>query len=778
MSVPSKEAEFTESRGFLLRRVVFVLSAILLAFMSVFVVSAPGAYAQGSGGVIREIVVEGSARVEPETVRSYLLVREGDSFDPHRVDRSLKSLFATGLFADVVISREQNTLVVRVVENPVINRIAFEGNKRIKDEELAVEISLKPRLIYTRTKVQSDVNRLQDIYRREGRFAVTVEPKIIQLDQNRIDLIYEINEGALAKVQNIRFIGNNEFDDGDLRDVIRTVETRWYRFLSSDDTYDPDRLTFDRELLRQHYLNNGYADFDVLSAVAEMTPDRQNFFITFTVEEGERYRFGKIDTKVSLKDMDAESINGIVNIEEGSWYDAEKIDTNVNSLVDAVGALGYAFVEVRPKPKRDTENRVIDITFDIEDGPRVFVERINIIGNSRTLDEVIRREFRLVEGDAFNTSKLSDTFKRINDLDFFKHVEINNSPGSAPDKSVVSVAVEEKSTGSLSFGVGYSTDSGPLVDVGIKERNLLGKGQSLNLNGALAGKSSNISLSFTEPYFLNREVSAGFDIFHSTVDLQDSSSFSSSQTGFSLRAGYPITEPLSQGWSYTLKSNNLSNVKDTASDFIKAQAGSTLHSEIGHVLFYDKRNSTSKPTDGYFVRMNNNLAGLGGDSKYFKNRITAANYYQIAKGWILSASGSVGVVTGLGEDVSVLDRFSLGGSSLRGFAVGGVGPRDKTTLDSLGGELIYSGGIDLEVPLGLPPELGISGKLFSDFGSLTGVNPSSDNVYENASVRASVGAGIGWVSPVGPISIEYGVPVMKENYDKLESFRINFGTRF
>ena len=765
-----------------MRKTIFVLTAILLAFMPIFMMPASSAHAQSgaqtSGNVIREIVVEGSARVEPETIRSYLLVREGDAFDPLRVDRSLKSLFATGLFADVTITRDQGTLVINVVENPVINRIAFEGNKRIKDEELAVEISLKPRLIYTRTKIQSDVNRLQDIYRREGRFAVTVEPKIIQLEQNRIDLVYEINEGALAKVQNIRFIGNNDFDDGDLRDVIRTIETRWYRFLSSDDNYDPDRITFDRELLRRHYLNNGYADFDVLSAVAEMTPDRQNFFITFTVEEGERYRFGEIKTNVNLKDMKQESVDGVVSIKKGEWYNAEKIDASVSKLVDAVGELGYAFVDVRPKPKRDGENKVIDITFDIADGPRIFVERININGNSRTLDEVVRREFRLVEGDAFNTSKLSDTFKRINDLDFFKNVEMDNSPGSAPDKSVITVDVEEKSTGSLTLGVGYSTDSGPLVDVGIKEKNLLGKGQSLNLNGSLSGKTSNVSISFTEPYFMDREVSAGFDVFHSTVDRQESSSYSSAQTGLSLRAGYPITEPLSQSWQYTIKSTEISSVKATASDYIKDQQGSKLHSEVGHVLFYDKRNSKTTPTDGYYLRMSNDLAGLGGDSKYLKNRFSVGKYYQLAKGWVISATGTMGFVMGIGEDVGVLDRFSLGGASLRGFAPGGVGPRDKASLDSLGGEYIYNGGVDLSIPLGLPPELGISGKLFTDFGTLTGVSPSGTNIYEDSSIRASAGAGIAWVSPLGPISLEYGVPLMKENYDKLESFRISFGTRF
>lgn len=756
-----------------MRRAVLVLTTLLLALMPVAT-----AHAQGNGGVIEQIAVEGSARVEPETIRTYLLVREGDGFDPLRIDRSLKSLFATGLFADVSITRDRNTLVIKVVENPVINRIAFEGNKRIDDDELALEISLKPRLIYTRTKVQNDVNRLQDIYRREGRFAVTVEPKIIQLEQNRIDLVYEINEGALAKVQNIRFIGNVAFDDGDLRDVIRTVETRWYRFLSSNDTYDPDRLTFDNELLRRFYLNSGYADFNVLSSVAEMTTDRQNFFITFTVEEGERYRFGKISTDIKLAEMDPESIEGTVRIEEGSWYNAKDVDSSVSSLVDAVGVLGYAFVEVKPKAKRDKENKVIDLTFEIADGPRIFVERINITGNSRTLDEVIRREFRLVEGDAFNTSKISDTYKRINDLDFFKNVEITNEPGSAPDKSIVNVHVEEQSTGALSIGAGYSSDLGPLIDVGIRERNLMGKGQSLLLNGSLSGKSSKLNLSFTEPYFLDREVSAGFDIFHTTYNQQKSSSFSSAQTGFSLRAGYPITDLLSQSWRYTIKTTELSNVKETASEFIKSQAGSKLHSEVGHSLLYDKRNSKTQPTEGYYVRMSNDLAGLGGDSKYIKNQITAGHYLQFAKGWVLSTSANIGLVSGLGKDVETLDRYFLGGENLRGFAVGGVGPRDKTTLDSLGGELIYNGGVDLSVPLGLPEELGISGKLFGDFGSLSGVSPSSDNIYEASSIRASVGAGITWVSAIGPISLEYGIPVMKESYDKLESFRINFGTRF
>ena len=754
-------------------RTILALSVILLALM-------PGGYAsaQNQDGLVTAIMVEGTARVEPETIRSYLLVREGDSFDPLRIDRSLKSLFATGLFADVSITREGSALVIKVVENPVINRIAFEGNKRVKDEDLGKEISLKPRLIYTRTKVQSDVSRIQEIYRREGRFAVTVEPKIIQLDQNRIDLVYEINEGALAKVQNIRFIGNNAFDDGDLRDVVRTAETRWYRFLSSDDTYDPDRLTFDKELLRRHYLVNGYADFNVLSAVAEMTPDRESFFITFTVEEGERYRFGEVATNIGLEGITPENLKNAIKIEKGEWYNSDKVDGTVDALVSQVGDLGFAFVDVRPKPERDVENHVINMTFDVSEGPKVFVERINIIGNSRTLDEVIRREFRLVEGDAFNAAKIATTTRRINELDFFKKVDVTNGPGSAPDKSVVNVEVEEKSTGSLCLGVGYSSDMGPLLDIGIRERNLLGKGQSLDLNGSLSGKASSINLGFTEPYFMNREVAAGFDIFHSTLNQQKSSSYSSEQTGLNLRAGYPITEILSQSWRYTIKSTNMTNVKDTASSAIKAQEGSRLHSEVGHSLLYDKRNSSTRPTDGYYLRLNNDLAGLGGDSKYLRNRLTGGHYYVPKKGWVLASSASVGVVSGLGKDVPIMDRFFLGGSSLRGFAPSGVGPRDKISGDAMGGEFIYNGGVDLSMPIGLPPELGVSGKLFTDFGSLSGVSPSSSNIHDKGSIRASVGTGIEWISPVGPLSIEYGFPVIQENYDKVERFRINFGTRF
>jgi len=750
--------------------------AIVMLCGAVFA-SVPAAIAQDSDR-IDAIAVEGAARVEAETVRSYLLVREGDSFDPLRIDRSLKSLFSTGLFADVSLRREGNTLVVVVSENPVINRIAFEGNNRLKDEELAAEISLKPRVIYTRSKVQNDVNRIQTLYQRSGRFAVSVEPKIIQLPQNRVDLVYEVDEGAQTEVQNIRFVGNRIFDDADLQEVVRTRETRWYRFLSQDDTYDPDRITFDRELLRRFYLKNGYADFKVLSAIAELTPDRNQFFITFTVEEGRRYKFGDINLKAELRDLKAEDVADKLQIDSGDWYDATAVDDTVAALTEAAGNLGYAFVNVRPNVERNVDTGDIGITFEIEEGPRVFIERINVTGNVRTLDEVVRREFRVVEGDAFNAAKLRQSLTRVENLDFFQSVDMKQVAGSAPDKAVVNIDVQEKSTGSLSIGAGYSTSSGALAEFGVRERNLLGRGQDLSLNLRVSERQSQIDLSFTEPHFMNRDVSAGFDLFSTETDNQTTSSYNTKTNGFGLRFGYPITSHLTQGWRYSLKASQISGVPDDASIYIKNQAGDKTLSEVGHSLAYDRRNSKVTPSEGYVVRMSNDLAGLGGDTSYLRNEVVGAHYYKISDGWVTTTRGSAGMIAGIGEDVGLLDRFFVGGDNLRGFATGGIGPRDTSTDDSLGGELMFTGGVELSVPLGLPKELGISGKMFTDFGSLMTVNPSGTNVVDNGSLRSAAGVGITWVSPVGPISLDFSQPITKESYDKTETMRVNFGTKF
>ena len=757
----------------LLRVIIFVCFTLVSGFAPSFSIAQ-----SEQGGVVREIVVEGNQRIEAGTVLSYMLLKEGDAFDNRRIDRSLKSLFATGLFADVTMRRQGEALIVNIIENPVINRIAFEGNSKLKDDDLSAELSLRPRVIYTRSKVQNDVKRILTLYRRKGRFAATVEPKVIQLEQNRVDLVFEINEGKWTEVRNIRFVGNREFSDDRLREVIRTRETRWYRFFSSDDNYDPDRLGLDRELLRRFYLSDGYADFRVLSSVAELTSDRKDFFITFTIEEGNRYTFGKVDTDIRLLDLKSEDVQPSIGVESGDWYDAELVEKTIDTMTNDIGTLGFAFVAIRPRINRNREERTVDVTFEINEGPRVFVDRIDIEGNVRTADEVIRREFRLVEGDAFNPSKLRRSKQRLQNLDFFEKVEMEQIPGSEPDKTAVKVNVEEKSTGSLSVGFGFSTTSGALFDIGVTERNLMGKGQYASVSAQIAARQSRIDLSFTEPYFLDRDVAAGFDLFHTSTDNQDASSYNTKQTGGNLRAGYSISENLRQSWQHSLKQIEVEDVPSNASQYVQDAAGKDFLSELTHGIAYDKRNSSTFPTDGYILRMNNALAGIGGTKRYLRNTFDAAQYYSLYDQWVLSVRGSVGHIVGIGEDVNLLDRFFIGGDNLRGFATSGVGPRDKSTKDALGGEWMYRGGVELGFPLGLPEELGLSGKLFSDIGSVGKINPSGSDVYDTGSLRLSVGTGVTWVSPFGPIAVDFGVPVIKEDFDEDENVRVNFGTRF
>ncbi len=751
-------------------------------------------------GTISDVRIEGLQRIEPETVRSYLLLQKGDQWDPERVDSSLKALFATGLFADVKLDREGNVLVVRVVENPIINRIAFEGNSKLSDKDLNGEIQLRPRVVYTRTRVQNDVKRILDLYRRHERFAATVEPKVIQLSENRIDLVFEINEGPSTGVRSINFVGNKEFSDSSLRGVVDTKESRWYRFLSNADTYDPDRITYDRELLRKYYLSQGYADFRVISAVAELTPDRDGFVVTFTVDEGERYQFGKIDVDIKLKDLPKDEVLPLLKVQSGDWYDATAVERSISMLTDVLGNRGYAFVEVKPQITRNREDRTIDITFNVQEGPEVYVERIDIVGNVRTLDKVIRREMRLVEGDAFNTNKMTRSKERIKNLGFFKKVETNNVQGSSPDKTVVTVEVEEQSTGELSLGVGFSTTDGPLADITLRERNFLGRGQDVRIGTVVSFRSQQVNLSFTEPYFLDSNVAAGFDLFE--IKTSPTASFFSGVAptyqqfsyGGSLRAGYQLTENLRQTLKYTARSDDITDVQAGASLFIALQAGTHLTSEVGQVLLYDRRDNRIDPTSGWYASVGNDFAGIGFGVQYVRNKLSAGYYYPVAPGWTLSFTGEVGDIFGWGgQPVLLQDRFFVGGDNLRGFQPAGIGPRDVVSQDALGGNKYYVASVQESVPLGLPKELGITGRIWTDLGSLWGndqknlvLTPTQlaaaggvqPQVVDTAAIRVASGVGVSWASPVGPVRVDVGVPVRRESFDKTQFFRVSFGTKF
>ncbi|MET1028377.1 MAG: outer membrane protein assembly factor BamA, partial [Dongiaceae bacterium] len=746
----------------IVKRLVIAL-AVLVSITGLSGISAKTWAQDISGGdPIQEIRVEGNQRIEPETIRSYMQINPGDPFDALKIDQALKNLFATGLFADVNMRRDGNALVVAVKENPIINRLQFEGNKRIDDDALNAEVQLRPRVVYTQARVQQDVKRILDLYRRSGRFAATVEPKIIKLDQNRVNLVFEIHEGEITQVRRIDFVGNKVFSDSELRDEILTRVSHWYLFLTNADTYDPDRLTVDKEQLRRFYLSEGYADFRVVSAVAELSPDQEAFFITFTVEEGERYKFGKIDIKATLKGLDPNSLWTDVDTKEGDWYDASKVDDTVQRLSDRLGNLGYAFVDVRPRIDRDAKNHILNLTYDIQEGPKVYVERIDISGNVRTQDKVIRREFRLAEGDAFSTEKLKRTEQRLKNLDFFESVDVSQAPGSTPDKTIIKVKVQEKSTGELSFGAGFSTSDGPLGTVGLRERNLLGRGQDLAVTIGISGRRSSGSINFTDPYFLDREMSATFGIFDYRY-IAAHNRYKQNSIGFNTSIGYDISEFTRQTLGYTFSADDIYSTKGDASQVIKDDKGYEFRSTLKSNILYDRRDQKLDPRDGYYVNLETDYTGVGGTVYAAKGVLSGGYFFPFnrSKSVSLGISGETGYIQPLfGDYLHFADAFQLGGQTLRGFADRGVGPRDQDAPHkdgSIGGQFLFDGTVSLGFPLGLPEEYQIRGRVFSDFGTVTGTDPKNNNgidIDENNLIRVSAGLGLTWVSPFGPLAVD------------------------
>lgn len=747
----------------------------------------PAAATLPASGVVRGIDIVGNQRIEADTIRSYMLLQPGDPFDADRLDRSLRTLFATGLFRDVTVSRTGDRIRVTVEENPIVNRVAFEGNSKVSDDVLRPEVTLRARAVFTPQAAQADRQRILDLYARRGRFAARVEPKIIQLDQNRIDVVFEITEGEAALISRVSFVGNTAFSDSRLKDVVATREQAWYRILSTSDIYDPERLNFDRELLRRYYLRRGYADVQITGAVAELAPDRSGFFVTYTIDEGPRYRVGKAEITSTLRGVEPDSLRRELSVSEGDWYDGDAVERSVEALSDAVGLRGVPFVEVRPRVVRDRENRRVDVTFEIAEGARAYVERIDIIGNSRTADRVIRREFRIAEGDAFNAAQVRRSRQRIRDLGYFGGAEIAVQPGSAPDRTVLQTSVSERPTGEISLGGGFSTDAGLLTDFGIRERNFLGSGIDARLQTLLAQRRTQVDFSVTDPAFLDRNLAAGVDLFYITRDLQDTSSYSEKRVGVVLRAGYEFNERVRQNWAYSLVQRDVFDVDSTASRFIQEQSGVTLLSQIGTTLSYDVRDSRIEPRSGYIVRVGTDVAGLGGDVAYVRWRGDVAGYIPLerilgAPEYVLALQAGVGLLTPWGDRPErIIDRFFLGGDNLRGFALAGAGPRDTSSAgndDPLGGRLIWTQTTELRFPLPLPSEIGLIGRAFIDVGSLSETPVTGIGVQDDSSPRVGAGVGISWRTPVGLINIDIAQAVVKKSYDETQLVRFGFGTRF
>ena len=770
--------------------------------------------ATGSGGTISAIAVTGNKRIESGTIASYMLVQPGDRFDADRIDRSLKTLFATGLFKDVMITRDGTALVVKVVENPIINRILFEGNHKNGDDTLKPLLELRPRAVFTPELAQVDRQKILDAYAKKGRFGATVTPKIIRLADNRVDVVFEINEGRLTLVSHIGFVGNHAFGEDRLREIVSTRQQAFYRILSSSDNYDPQRIEYDKELLRRFYLKNGFADFEVRNATAELASDHSAFLVTFTLNEGARYTVNSITIESRLPNLKGAELLPAVEQEKGQTYDGEAVERSVEAVQDAVQTRGYNFVQVRPRIARDPVKHTVDLVFDVTEGPRVYVERIDIEGNSRTKDKVIRREMQMGEGDAFNAAAVRRSRQRLTDLGYFNTVNITSAPGASSDKAVVTAVVDEKATGEISLGGGFSTDAGALVSAGLREKNLVGTGLDSSLSGVLAQYRSEVDFSLTDPYLFDRNLVGGIDLFDVQNNNQQISNYNESRLGGALRLGYEISDHLRQAVTYSAVSRNVTNINSNASLYIQNQSGGTFLSQIGQTLTLDYRDSRVDPRNGFITRLGLDFAGLGGSTNYVRAKIDGTYFIPLERytgdsDWGIALSASAGYLVALNRQEQLIDRFFLGGDNLRGFQSGGAGPHSIPTADSatrpsvffgsdsVGGKLIYTQSSELRFPLPISADLGLSGRAFVDVGGLADVKSSgalfARDFYNNVipggitqqlygvndlTPRVGAGVGVSWKSPFGLINVDLADPVLKRRYDQTQIFRFGFGTRF
>ena len=733
--------------------------------------------ANAAGYYVKNIEVSGLERVEKSTVISYLNLRKNSNVSQEELDYAFKNLYNTGLFSDIDFDiSSKNVLKINVKENPIIGQRAFDGNDKISDKVLEGEVQLGPRSIYDKAKVQQDVQRILDVYRKTGRYSVTVEPKIIEHEENRVDLIYEIDEGKAATIDKINFLGNTHYSSTDLQEAITSKESRWYRFFSSADEYDADRMDYDKEMLRRFYTSRGYADFSVTSAIAELSEDNKSFILTFTLDEGPRYKVGKIKIVSNIPGVDTKRLYKDLEISEGDWYNAEDVERSVAEMTETLGKKGFAFVDVEPELDRDTANGKADLIFTVNESERIFINRINIVGNDRTMDEVIRREFRLDEGDAFNVSKLRDSRRNIENLNYFSKVDMQTNVVS-DNKADIDVNVEEKSTGYFNIGVGYSTTNGALIRAGVTENNFRGKGQEVSLNAGVSQRTKDYSVSFTEPYFLGRRLSAGIDLFLEDQDYEDEASYDTRTVGGRTRFGWRYTDRFFHYARYNLSQTDIKNVKDNASEFVKAEEGSAVTSSVGQTLVYDRRDSSFNPKEGYFLSVGHDISGLGGDTRYNRIDVKANKYYTLADYYTFRFFATGGYIAGYGgKDVRMSDRYYLGGSNMRGFEFAGIGARDRRTGDALGGNWMIYSGAELTFPIGLD-ELGVKGRLFYDLGTLG--KPDKYDEYKiaySAKLRQSIGFGFDWLSPMGKVNLDFGFPISKMPYDEKEVFRLNFGT--
>lgn len=744
--------------------------------------------------VISRVDVRGNSRVDASTVRGNLTISPGANFNNNDIDESVKRLFATGLFSDVQISVSGSTLVVTVAENQIINQVVFNGNKKIKDAALKQVVQSRQLGAYNDLILQADVQSIRDAYSAIGRSDATVTTRLVPVDGGRVNLAFEINEGDRTKISSINFVGNQAFGDGRLADVITTKRSGLLSFLSRKDVFDEDKLRADEELMRRFYYNRGYADFRVISSFAELDETSNEYVVTITVEEGERYVFGDVSIESTVPGVDSESLKGLIETRSGSVYSAKDVEDTILAVSDRVATQGYPFAEITPRGDRDYNNRTISVVYLVDEGTRAYVERIEIRGNTRTRDYVIRREFDLSEGDAFNQVLVRRAKKRLEDLKFFSSVDISTQPGSQPDRVVLIVDVKDQSTGEFGVGGGYSNNDGFTATVDITERNFLGRGQYIRASVGGGTDTREYSVSFTEPYFLGYRLAAGFDVFKTTDSSYNG--FKESVQGINLRIGAPITEDLYLTTAFKLSQTEYSGISTVISNPELAAVNRTIakgeHNigALSYTLAYSTIDDRLLPREGISARITQEYAGFGLDSDYFKTTAKASYFRMLSESAdvIGQVSAGAGNVVSTGGNLRVFDHLFLGQETIRGFDTRGIGPRvfsGTTNVGSAGGTTYFNGSVEVSAPVPmLSRDLGLRFNVFADAATLYGNDISAADfgaqtlVGNNMDWRASIGGGITWASPFGPLRVYYAEPVVKESYDDLKKFGFGASTRF
>ena len=754
------------------------LAFIFVCLLAFALASPPSIEAQSDDSQVKveEIVVTGNKRVAVGTVLSYLPVRAGDRVTRGSLSIALERLFETELFRDIDISLDGSVLTVTVVENPIINRVNIEGNDALSDKRLLEVLDIQPRRVYTRELALEATQRLIELYQSSGRYAAVVEPQIIELDENRVDLAFVVDEGPLIKISKITFTGNERFSDSALKRTISSRESKWFAIFSTSDKYDEARLDYDVRLLRQFYLTRGFADIEVSRVQGGLLPDRTGFAVNFLLQEGQRYKVNEITVNSDIENVDTSELASLFEFGDDNWYDVRALEQGLLEITNNLGALGYAFVNLDPEIVTNPETGQLDIAVNIGKARKNFVERIEIVNNVRTKDSVVRREFELVEGDAFNQIKLDESIRNIRNLGFFSDVKVRNLVGSSEEQTITELTVEEQSTGELSIGLGYSSLEQTSLAFGIDERNFLGTGRALSLSFELSQKRSNFRLGVAEPYLFGRNLTGRAGVFNDQVK-QDSVSIS--KTGFDFGIGFEAAQDYYHNVGYELSQSKTTESSKTATSITGENGAQILTSAASYVVGQDRLDNRLDPSEGTLFELRQELAGIGGDAKFYKVTGRAAYYRPVNfNALFFGVKGRASQVVGLGEKVTQSQRFFLGGNDVRGFALSGIGPRDTGSQAAVGGNTLVTGSVEVVSHLGLSKDLNMRWTVFSDFGSVWGTDyPSGVTGANDKSMRSSVGVGLLWDTVVGPLSFYWANPVSKKSYDKTKTFQFTIGTR-